>query len=243
MIYEWKTDEGDRNFGDALHEVLVPQKQHYDWYVDTKNMHFLLGSVIDNKVIKYTLQQKLRPIFHGCGWRGEPLDHGLVEQCEFIGVRGPHTQEELARHGIDTVVSKDPAYQLPYLVAPGEPNGLALVVRHILDKTETNPNTIHELKADATFRPSVEDRSDIIAFIQKISGARFVLAGSMHAAIVAHAYKVPFALLDSEYIDCPPKWEDWLASVDLGSPVFVKDIMEGREWYNSIKEKAESTEN
>ena len=206
-------------------------------------MHFVLGSVICNTVIKQTLRQGLKPVFHGCGWRGEPLDHNLVEQCEFIGVRGPHTQEELARHGIDTIVSKDPAYQLPHIVSPGKPNGLALVIRHILDDTETNPNTVHELKADATFRPTVEDRTDIVEFIQKVSGARFVLAGAMHAAIVAHAYGAPFALLKSKYIDCPPKWEDWLASVNLGSPVFVDNIIEGREWYNSIKEEAERKEN
>lgn len=206
-------------------------------------MHFVLGSVICNTVIKQTLRQGLKPVFHGCGWRGEPLDHNLVEQCEFIGVRGPHTQEELARHGIDTIVSKSPAYQLPHIVSPGKPNGLALVIRHILDDTETNPNTVHELKADATFRPTVEDRTDIVEFIQKVSGARFVLAGAMHAAIVAHAYGAPFALLKSKYIDCPPKWEDWLASVNLGSPVFVDNIMEGREWYNSIKEEAERKEN
>lgn len=234
MIYEWKLDGHIRNFGDALHEVLIPQKQHYDWYVDTENMHFVLGSVIDNKIMKYTIQSGLRPVFHGCGWRGEPLDRGLVEQCEFIGVRGPHTQEELARHGIDAIISKDPAYQLPHIISPGEPNGLALVVRHIMDDTETTPNTIHQLKADATFRPSVEDRTDIVEFTQKISGARFVLAGAMHAAIVAHAYGVPFALLNSAYIDCPPKWEDWLASVNLGSPVFVDNVIEGREWYNSV---------
>ena len=243
MIYEWKLEGHIRNFGDSLHEVLIPQKQHYDWYVDTDNMHFVLGSVICNTVIKQTLRQGLKPVFHGCGWRGEPLDHNLVEQCEFIGVRGPHTQEELARHGIDTIVSKSPAYQLPHIVSPGKPNGLALVIRHILDDTETNPNTVHELKADATFRPTVEDRTDIVEFIQKVSGARFVLAGAMHAAIVAHAYGAPFALLKSKYIDCPPKWEDWLASVNLGSPVFVDNIMEGREWYNSIKEEAERKEN
>jgi hypothetical protein len=243
VIYEWKLDGHIRNFGDALHEVLVPQKQHYDWYVDTENMHFLLGSVIDNAVIKHTLQQGLRPVFHGCGWRGNALNEDLVKQCEFIGVRGPHTQDELSRCGIETTVTKDPAYQLPHLVAPGEPNGFTLVVRHLLDQTETTPNSIHEMKADAIFRPTVEDRADIIEFVQKISGARFVLTGAMHAAIVAHAYGVPFALLDTGYIDCPPKWADWLASVNLGSPVFVDNIVEGREWYNAVKLDAEHKEN
>jgi hypothetical protein len=239
VIYEWKLDGEIRNFGDALHEVLIPAKQHYEWYLDEKNMHFVLGSVIDNTVIKETLRQGYKPVFHGCGWRGEPLETHLVEKCEFIGVRGPNTQEELARHGVDTVVSLDPAYQLPHLFQKGPPNGLAMVIRHIKDPTETNPNTIFDLKADAIFRPKVEDRADILSFIEKVSGARFVLTGAMHAAIVAHAYGVPFALLNSAYIDCPPKWEDWLASIDYGSPVFVDNIIEGREWYNSVRKDSE----
>lgn len=235
MIYEWRPGDTVRNFGDALHEILVPQKQHYEWTFDEKNMHFIVGSVISNTIMKETLDKGYKPIFHGCGWRGEPLNPNLVKHCEFHGVRGPYTQEELAQHDIDTEISLDPAYQLPHIVSPGEANGLAIAVRHILDDTEKTPNTIHEIKADALFRPRVEDKDDIINFIKKISGARFVLAGAMHAAIVADAYDIPFALMKSEYIDCPPKWADWLASVGYGSPVFVRNTMEGRDWYNTVR--------
>ena len=242
MIYEWKKGDEVRNFGDALHEILVPQKQHYEWTFDQKNMYFVLGSVITNSVIRETLDRGLKPIFYGCGWRGNPLNSELIKHCEFHGVRGPFTQEALAEVGVDTVISGDPAYQLPQLVTPGEPNGLAIVVRHILDDTESDPNTIHELKGDAIFRPIVENREDIVEFIKKISGARFVLAGAMHAAIVAHAYGVPFALLKSAYIDCPPKWADWLASINYGSPVFVENILEGREWYNTVRPEVERRE-
>ena len=231
-----------RNFGDALHEILVPQKQHYEWTFDEKKMHFVVGSVINNKIMKSAIQRGYTPVFHGCGWRGEPLDQGLAQQCEFHGVRGPYAQEALAEVGIDTIITGDPAYQLPQIVSPGEPNGLAIVVRHIYDDQDSDPNTIHELKGDAIFRPIVEDKNDIIEFIKKISGARFVLAGSMHAAIVAHAYGVPFALLKSNYIDCPPKWADWLASINYGSPVFVDNIIEGREWYNTVKPEVEKRE-
>jgi hypothetical protein len=242
VIYEWKLDGDIRNFGDALHEVLVPAKQHYEWMMDERYMHFILGSVIDNEVIEETLDLGYKPIFHGCGWRGNPLDYDLLQHCEFIGVRGPYTQQELERHNIQTIVSLDPAYQLPHIIEPGDPNGLAMVVRHLKDPTEYTPNTIHELRSDAVFRPSVENKDDIIEFVKKISGARFVLAGAMHAAIVAHAYGVPFALLGGEYVDCPPKWEDWLASINYGSPVFVTNLKDGREWYNSVKQEAQKEE-
>jgi hypothetical protein len=237
MIYEWKLDGVTRNFGDALAEVLYPTAMLEELYQDPENMYFLIGSVICNEVMDETLRAGFNPIFINCGWRGEELDDYLLAQCEFRGVRGPHTQAELAKHGIDVEVTHDPAYELPNLYVKGAPNGLAIVVRHIMDTSEYSPNTIHELKADALFSPVVETYTDILEFIQKISGARFVLSGSMHACMVAHAYKVPFAPLLSDVVDCPPKWFDWFAAEGLGNPVFVNNVVEGREWYNSLRKK------
>jgi hypothetical protein len=235
MIYEWKLDGETRNYGDALYEVIVPAGKLKEYREDENNMHFLIGSVIVNKVIEETLNLGYTPVFHGCGWRGEELDPELVKYCQFEGVRGPHTQKELERIGVETYVSGDPAYILPSIVKAGRPNGFALCIRHIMDKTETVPNTVHELKADALFSPRVENREDIIDFIKKISGARFVLTGSMHAAITAHAYGVPFALLKSEEVNCPPKWFDWMASIEMGPPVFVDNVKDGRDWYRSVR--------
>jgi hypothetical protein len=200
-------------------------------------MYFLIGSVICNEIIDETLEAGYTPIFINCGWRGGELDDDLLAQCEFRGARGPHTQEELARHGIDVEVTQDPAYELPILYAKGSPNGLAMVVRNINDSSGYDQNSIHELKADVLFSPVVENRDDILEFIQKISGARFVLSGSMHACMVAHAYGIPFAPLFSDYVDCPPKWFDWYAAKGLGNPVFVSNIVEGRQWYNSLPKK------
>lgn len=238
MIHEWKLDGEIRNFGDSLHEILLTPNLYKEYLADQKYMHFVLGSVICNEVIFETLDKGYRPVFHsGCGWRGEPLAETILPHCEFKGVRGPHSQEELARHGIEVEVSGDPAYKLPKLVKAGSPNGLVMVTRHILDDGEYNIDTMHEMKADALFSPVVQNRNDIIDMIHKISGARFVLTGAMHVAIVAHAYNVPFALLGADYIDCPPKWEDWMASIGIGSPAFVDNVLDGRKWYNSIKEK------
>lgn len=235
MIYEWRLDGEIRNYGDALHEIITPDAEHKRMREDEDNMYFLVGSVIVNSVIEETLDLGFKPIFKNCGWRGEELEPELVKYCEFEGARGPHTQEALLRAGVEVEVTKDPAYLLPQIIRPGQPNGYAICVRHIKDKAETTPNTIHELKADVVFNPRVENRQDIIEFIKKISGARFVLAGAMHVAMTAHAYGVPFAPFKSDYIDCPPKWFDWLASVEMGPPVFVDTVVEGREWYKSMR--------
>jgi hypothetical protein len=237
MIYEWKLDGEIRNFGDALHEILLTPNLHKEYMEDEKQMHFILGSVICNEVIFESLDQGYRPVFHnGCGWRGEPIEESIIGHCTFKGVRGPHTQEELARHGIETLITLDPGYEIPKLVRPGAPNGLAIVIRHILDDGEYNIDTMHAMKADALFTPVVQTRQDTIEMIQKISGARFILTGAMHAAIIAHAYNVPFALLASDYINCPPKWEDWMGSLGIRSPGFVDNVVEGRKWYTSMKD-------
>jgi succinoglycan biosynthesis protein ExoV len=237
MIYEWKLDGETRNFGNALPEVLYPAAMLEELHASTENMYFLIGSVICNEIMDETLRSGYTPIFMNCGWRGEGLNDYLVAQCIFEGARGPHTQEELAKHDVDVEVTHDPAYELPSLYAKDAPNGLAIVVRHIKDKAEYSQNTIHELKADALFSPVIQDGQDILDFIQKISGARFVLSGSMHACMVAHAYGVPFAPLLSDYVDCPEKWFDWFAAEGLGNPIFVNDVVEGRKWHNSLSKK------
>jgi len=233
MIYEWKLDGVTRNFGDALPEVLLDPPTYRKWSMDADRVHFPIGSTIENSHLKRAFEGGKIPVFHGCGWRGESLEPELVKIAEFHGVRGPDTQAELRKHGIETEVTLDPAYELPKILPKAGPNGLAFAVRHILDKSDYTLNSIHELGADALFSPVVEDDTDIIAFIEKVSGARFVLSGSMHAAIVAHAYGVPFALLNGDYIDCPPKWHDWLGSVGVTDVRFVDNVRDGRAWHNS----------
>lgn len=231
MIYEWKLDGETRNFGDALYEIFLDDSTMFNWNTDVDHMHFPVGSVICNGVIRETLELGYKPFFYNCGWRGEPLDPALVKEAEFIGARGPHTRAELERNGISVAVTMDPGYKIPLLVPRGEPNGLVLSIRHIQDDSDYSIDSALQLGADALFSPVVHDRQDILDLIEKISGARFVLAGSMHAAIVAHAYDVPFALLDAGYINCPPKWEDWLASIEIEKPHWVDNVIDGRKWY------------
>jgi hypothetical protein len=238
LIYEWMLDGHVRNFGDALYEIFLDKKTIKTWQEDKNNMHFPIGSVIDNTVIQESLDLGYKPIFYNCGWRGEELKEDLIKHCTFYGVRGPKTQKELARLGVNVSVSLDPAYGIPAVVPEGYANGLTLSIKHIKDPSEYSPNTAGNLGVDALFTPVVEDKQDILDLIEKISGARFVLAGAMHAAIIAHAYKVPFALLDTGFIDCPPKWEDWLLSVGVTQIEWVDNIIDGRKWYKDAVEEA-----
>jgi hypothetical protein len=234
LIYEWKLDGEVRNFGDALYEVFLDRETKKNWEENEEVMYFPLGSVIVDTVIEETLDQGFKPFFLSCGWRGEPLNPKLLKHCTFIGARGPHTQAELEKHGINVSVTMDPGYSIPPLVPAGEPHGMTLSIRHIKDPSDYSPSNAMDLGADALFSPVVQNKQDILDLIEKISGARFVLAGSMHAAIIADAYKVPFALLSSSYIDCPPKWEDWLASININNASWVDNIIDGRKWHKEV---------
>jgi hypothetical protein len=69
--------------------------------------------------------------------------------------------------------------------------------------------------------------------VDLIAGASFVLTGSLHAAILAQVYGVPWAVFDDGYIDFPPKWEDWCAYLGI-RPSYVKSLAEGRQWWNDV---------
>lgn len=69
--------------------------------------------------------------------------------------------------------------------------------------------------------------------VDRIAGASFVLTGSLHGAILAQAYGVPWAAYSDGYVDAPPKWADWGAY--LGVEInFVKNLREGQEWWGDL---------
>lgn len=207
MIYEWKLDGVTRNFGDALYEVLYSSDSLLPLVQDDDKCHFLIGSVICNSVILEAINLGLAPVFTNCGWRGEPLDRALVDQATFIGCRGPNTRNELARHGVAVSVTGDPAGNIPLRIPKSSSTGTTLMIPHVKDPlTYDYDKDYHGV--DEIVSTAVTDIQSIVDLIRKISGAKFVLTGSLHAAIAAHAYGVPFAIMRS-YVDCVPKWVDW----------------------------------
>ena len=227
MLYEWKPSSRDRNFGDALGKMFVQE----GWREDVHNVYFPIGSVICNETIELVLDYGYTPVFVGCGWRGAELQAGLVHQSTFIGVRGPDTQQELARHGVQVEIVLDPAYELPRMISPAARNNMTLLVPHVSDPMRGSE--LYRTFGATVVQPTVVTHSDIENLVNLISGAEFVLAGAMHAAIVAHAYGVPFAPFAYGYIDCPPKWNDWGRSVGIKKIEFVQNIADGLEWYEA----------
>jgi hypothetical protein len=245
MIYEWLPDDVPitdnpkfkqtalRNYGDALIDVLLSEEELDGFYQDDLNCYSVLGSTICNEVMDEILSEGLKPVFINCGWRGDELDSDLVNNSKFISVRGPRTKAVLKDYGVDVSVQPDPAYNLPELLPRGSLNAQILFIPHILDPYIEDYDPLDH-GADIIVTPAVSTRDEVVELTKTISGARFVFTGSMHAAIVAHAYGVPFGLFSFGYVDCPPKWKDWGDSVYIEEIDFFDNVSRAREWHNIV---------
>lgn len=222
MIWEWKTPARERNYGDALWELVGASNDALlkSYARDATRAHCLIGSYIDNTVMSKILRSGYTPVFHNCGWRGNELDPELVAQSIFMGCRGPATQRALRRAGKDIFVTADPGRYVPLVVKTPprkKDEGETIFVPNILD-SRRDTYRASNLGVDTIVSPVVRARADIVTLTQRIASADFVLAGAMHAAIVAHAYSVPFAFYNggtSRNIDCPAKWDDWLEWLEI----------------------------
>jgi hypothetical protein len=198
------------------------------------SLYHLIGSVIDTARIRRSIpaadRLSGRPIvFWGCGCRSpKRLAADVRRRSLFCGVRGPLTRDVL-RLPLDTPLG-DPGLLVPLIHQPlrhPDTLGKAVCVPHINDATPPE-RLIAETGVDLVLSPNVEGSVRALhSMIDGICSAGFVLAGSLHAAIVACAYDVPFCYFDAGQRDTPMKWEDFSASVNIGT-FFARNVDDGR---------------
>lgn len=243
MIYEWK-EQRFRNFGDAFSELIcdyLPEDEVKEMKSRKDEAHFLIGSHIHDQTIAFFARRGYLLYFYGCGWRGEEINTNLLEFCFFKGVRGPDTKSALERakvreQSFPIEVTGDPGYKLlDDLDIPKNNHGDTLFVPHVHDQEWWNYD-LDEIDIERFEDAKVQNRDNVIDKIEIISGSRFVLSGSMHACIVADYYGVPFAPFGISWVDCPPKWKDWMESRNYSSSdlKFCRTFEEGREWYDRV---------
>ncbi|MDR7035672.1 GT2 family glycosyltransferase/glycosyltransferase involved in cell wall biosynthesis [Methylobacterium sp. BE186] len=174
--------------------------------------------------------------FWGCGLRDEqPLDADIAARCRFYGVRGPLSRDVLGLPP-DTVLG-DTALLLPLVHEASRDShtaGQTVCVPHINDSARSEAEVAAMSGADTVLVPRITPGvASLRATIDAIASASFVLCGSLHAAIVAHAYDVPFAFWDSGHLDIPFKWRDFAGSIGIPT-VFVGSVEEGRSAYEAL---------
>jgi glycosyltransferase involved in cell wall biosynthesis len=235
----WRQRDPIQNMGDYLSELFVLRVAAAPLVRYSRIR--LIGSVLSNFIIEQDLaagaaQPGALVGYWGCGLRDEdPVRTDLRARCRFHGVRGPLTRDLLGLPA-DTPLG-DPALLLPLLHTPRPAPTLAgrtICVPHINDDTSDRP-LLAGTGADVVVRAAVPRSIEaLLETIDAIAAAEFVLAGALHAAIIACAYQRPFAYYDSGNIDLPFKWRDFSASVDIPT-VFVCSVTEGlRIWDTQI---------
>lgn len=236
----WLKARATQNFGDMLSEILFHAltkrsifsksqgrlQQEYD-------VVHLIGSCISDWQIEKDLEHVRadagrRIAFWGCGLRSaEPPRPDLMAHCDVLGVRGPLTRDALGLPKTSPI--GDPGLLLPYLYTPRKSEEVAnqaICVPHFLE-SKSDEELLAMSRCQLILRPNLPGNIDsVFNFVDILVSAKFVLAGALHAAIVAHAYGRPFAYFDSGYVDVPFKWDDFGASIDM--PVhFVKTADDG----------------
>lgn len=228
----WRPGRGGENFGDFL-SLLLWQSLFSKVRIEAPLYH-VIGSVIDTRRIRRTFRAADRSgpgkiAFWGCGSRsGKGLAADVRRRSLFCGVRGPLTRDAL-KLPLDTPLG-DPGLLLPLIYQPRQhpdTSGKAVCVPHINDPA-TSEELISVTGADHVLSPNIEGSDEALhSMIDGICSASFVLAGSLHSAIVACAYDVPFCYFDAGHRDIPFKWTDFSASVNIGT-FFARNVHEGR---------------
>jgi hypothetical protein len=218
------------NFGDALTNLLI--KLGSEVPVVSAEKYHLHGSVIDDENIARDLAD-LSESGKVAVWGGgvtsyRDISPDLRNRVKILGVRGPLSRDIL-RLPHDTPLG-DPALLLPFIYEPkvSDIGDVSLCVTHA--RHEYNPAELKETSgADVVLSAKLlPGRSNVEKLIDRIAGAKFVLAGCLHAAIVACAYRRPFAFFDGGYIDIPLKWRDFAASIEIPH-YFVRNLNEAME--------------
>jgi len=201
-IFYWKSEEP--NFGDDLNAWFW-QELLGDAIGSDDNVLFVgIGSVLGGD-----LSNAERTVVLGAGAGYSPLPEEFNGPTWTIyGVRGPLTA---AFCGLDdSKVLADPAILMPRVFPRNETSdGKVRFVPHYHSAMRA---PWHRICAKAGIE-LLDPRQNSKNVVSKIAASSLVLAESLHAAIVADAFRVPWIPSWSSKEICSFKWHDWAMAV------------------------------
>ena len=226
----WRQDKDLQNFGDFLGALYLSKFGNRARIAG--DVYRLVGSVIQQPFYEDNFRASGKPqtctsVFWGCGLgRDGRLPGELIASSVFCGIRGHLSRTLLGLPG--TTAVGDSGFTLPLIFTPSRDPGLRknICVPHIADRT-SDVDLLAMTRADMVIRPTTRrSLGALVELIDKIASASFVLTGSLHGAVVAAAYGVPFAFLDTGHLDLPFKWRDFASSLDIPT-CYARNLREG----------------
>jgi len=254
-IYLYKAGKNE-NFGEYLFKKIVNELGYdYDDYSvinpPYKNLDYILtgiGGNFNGNIYSKFFKDKIKK-WHVWGSgviKNNPSGvHRLSEEvlknkCVIAMLRGPLTKEF---HNIkDNILFGDPGYLASYFFKFTGEHKKNVFVQFYADKVRKEVKGV-DINLSSMLLPDDSGSFDFSFFniLKNISNANIVLTGSMHIAIAAHSYGVPWAVVPKEKVDISKewKWHDTLATINIKPEEFklCNNVDEGFQWWDSIKDK------
>ena len=218
-----------KNWGDELNS------DHYETALKTdpnklkENESILgIGSILDYDTSKHS---KIHVLGTGSGY--EKINIKNINSYNFWFVRGPLTAKAV---GIDEKLGIcDPAILIPEIYDHKPKNNQksgALFIPHYFSEMNAEWKTACNLAQIKYCSPT----STLKEICTEIQSSNHVITESLHGAILADAYRIPWTLVATPPVHRSPfKWHDWLKTIDMEySPIVLPWL-----WTNkiSLKEK------
>lgn len=202
-LFNWTSSHG--NFGDDMNSFIW---QHFlpGVFDDDDDAIFIgIGTIFSADVPKARCRVVMGS---GTGYGRLPADLG-DGSWHVYAVRGPLTARAIG--GDPKLAVADPAILLPLLpeFAPTRRRGIAFVPHW----TSAEGGIWQSACAQAGIE-FIDPRNEAKSVIRRIAAAELVIAESMHGAIVADAFRVPWIAMVSGR-DTPLKWHDWALAMGL----------------------------
>ncbi len=206
LPFYWESAHG--NFGDDLNlwlwDFLLPGFRD----VHDETLLVGVGTVLNQALMPGAVHKLV--VGSGFGYGALP-DFSVREEWDLRCVRGPLTA---AKVGLDPRLGiVDPAVMVADMPEfQGIPNsGETIFVPH----WESTVGGAWPAVCKAVGIGYVDPCSEARSVIRSIAGAGLVIAESMHAAILADAFRVPWVAVSTSQNVNSVKWQDWAASLDV----------------------------
>ena len=202
-----------------------------------------IGGFLNNQIYTTYLTKAKKWYVWGSGVHCIPLPDSKLPQtlinnkCVISLLRGPLTRDY---YGMDKDFPLgDPGYLASYFFKFPEATKKNVLINHHYDNIlkPIDGIDIHlssKMSADST--GSVN--GSFLYMLNNICNADIVLTSSMHVAIVAYSYGVPFAMVAKRETDITKewKWYDTLLNMGITKKITLcSSIEEGWSWWNSVK--------
>lgn len=236
-LFNWTSSHG--NFGDDMNSFLWQQFLPGVFDDDDDALFIGIGTIFSADVPK---ARRRIVMGSGTGYGRLPPDLG-DGSWHVYAVRGPLTARAIG--GDPKLAVADPAILLPLLpeLAPAPRRGIAFVPHWT-----TAEQGIWQAACAQAGIEFIDPRHEAKSVIRRIAAADLVIAESMHGAIVADAFRVPWIAIVSGR-DTPLKWHDWALAMGLeyrpyevGRLSVVSMLREGRSGVSSARAEMSADE-